>query len=104
MFRELRGGDVGKVLLQQGRDLRLRCRIEPVMKGAKRMCRRHEDQAVELVAGAGLVERFGKLVDEAPLLGAVQILARLDRMVGGARALADAAGALAAELARAMVQ
>ena len=59
---------------------------------------RDEDQAIEFAIGVGLVQRLRYFIDELPLLGAVQVLARLDRMVRRSCTFVNTSRALCTEL------
>ena len=78
----LRNGSVGhirQILLQLRSDLPLRGRIERTIELPQRVGRGREDQPIELVPRARLVQRPCDLVDEFPLVGPVQVLTRLRR-------------------------
>jgi len=95
---------VGEVLLQLTRNLPLGDCIECLAKITQRVRRRNENQTVELVALARLVQQRGNLVHEAPLVGLVQILARLHRVMRRRRALVHSARPLCAEFVRVVME
>ena len=76
VLRDVGLGHVGEVLLQISGDLPLCGRIERSAKLAERVSGRHEDQAVEPVAGAGVVQRGRHLVNKVPLLGPMKVRRR----------------------------